>query len=40
MLIDSHIIIYSAQPPYADLRRFIADPASAVSRSSHRTSRP
>jgi toxin FitB len=31
MLIDSNIIIYSAQPSYADLRRFIASHAPAVS---------
>ena len=31
MLIDSHIIIYSAQSVYTDLRRFIADQDPAVS---------
>jgi len=31
MLIYSNIIIYSAQPLYADLRRFIADQDPAVS---------
>jgi predicted nucleic acid-binding protein len=35
MLIDSNIIIYSAQPPYADLRRFIAIHAPAVSAISY-----
>jgi predicted nucleic acid-binding protein len=35
MLIDSNIIIYSAQASYADLRRFIADHAPAVSAISY-----
>ena len=36
MLIDSNIIIYNAQPSYADLRRFIANHSHpAVSCSSH-----
>src|SRR5262247_614325 len=35
MLIDSNVIIYSAQLPYADLRRFIADHAPSVSAISY-----
>jgi toxin FitB len=35
MLIDSNIIIYSAQASYADLRRFISDHAPAVSAISY-----
>jgi predicted nucleic acid-binding protein len=35
MLIDSNIIMYSAQPPYAELRRFIAIHAPAVSAISY-----
>ncbi len=35
MLIDSNIIIYAAKPEYADLRRFIAEHAPAVSAISY-----
>lgn len=35
MLIDSNIIIYAAKPEHADLRRFIAEQASAVSAVSY-----
>jgi predicted nucleic acid-binding protein len=35
MLVDSNIIIHSAQPSYADLRRFFADHAPAVSAISY-----
>jgi predicted nucleic acid-binding protein len=35
MLVDSNILIYAAQPGYAQLRRFIADHAPAVSAVSY-----
>lgn len=35
MLIDSNIIIYAAKPEHADLRRFIAERAPAVSAVSY-----
>jgi toxin FitB len=35
MLLDSNIIIYAAQPAHADLRRFIAEHAPAVSAVSY-----
>src|SRR5499426_519326 len=35
MLLDSNILIYAAQPGYAQLRRFIADRAPAVSAVSY-----
>lgn len=35
MLLDSNIIIYAAQPEHADLRRFIAEYAPAVSAISY-----
>lgn len=35
MLIDSNIIIYSARPEYAELRRFLADNAFSVSALSY-----
>src|SRR5438046_1572793 len=35
MLLDSNIIIYSTQPPHAELRRFIAEHAPAVSAVSY-----
>jgi hypothetical protein len=35
MLVDSDILIYAAQPGYAQLRRFIADHAPAVSAVSY-----
>ena len=35
MLVDSNILIYAAQPVYAQLRRFIADHAPAVSAVSY-----
>lgn len=35
MLIDSNIIIYAAKPEHGDLRRFIAERASAVSAISY-----
>lgn len=35
MLIDSNIIIYASKPEYADLRRFIAEYAPAVSAISY-----
>src|SRR5215831_12345363 len=35
MLVDSNILIYASQPVYAQLRRFIADHAPAVSAVSY-----
>ena len=35
MLVDSNILIYAAQPGYAQLRQFIADQAPAVSAVSY-----
>jgi len=35
MLVDSNILIYAAQPEYAQLRRFIADHAPTVSAVSY-----
>ncbi len=35
MLVDSNILIYAAQPEYAQLRRFIADSTPAVSATSY-----
>ncbi len=35
ILIDSNIIVYAAKPEYADLRRFIAEHAPAVSAISY-----
>lgn len=35
MLVDSNILIYAAQPEHAQLRRFIADSAPAVSATSY-----
>jgi predicted nucleic acid-binding protein len=35
MLVDSNVLIYAAQPGYAQLRRFIADHAPAVSAVSY-----
>lgn len=35
MLLDSNIVIYAARPEHADLRRFIAEHAPAVSAASY-----